>query len=319
MRKLIIMTLVVALLGAFAMPATAQQGTIVDVAVGNADFETLVAAVIEAGLADTLSGPGPYTVFAPTDAAFEAYLNSNGITAEQLLASPMLRSILLYHVVPGNISSGDVASLIAANGGRIFPETALGSRLLLSQGGSVLRVNGSIVIAADVQASNGVIHVIDRVLIPSGTLTDVVGVTSQRGEFTILKAAIEAAGYVGLLNNPRRNYTVLAPTDAAFRDLLNALGVTAEELLANRSLLREVLAYHVIPGEVFSTDVLALGAASGGSFSVETLQGGTVNVAASGDATNYSVRFNNAGLVTRDVLASNGVIHIIDAVLLPGE
>lgn len=139
--------------------ASDAAGTIVDVAAGNADFETLVAAVTAADLVETLSGDGPFTVFAPTDAAFEAL--PEGLLDKLLLPENkgVLTQILTYHVVAGEVTSdmvqpGDVA-------------TVEGSTIALATDGGVT-VNEANVVAADVDASNGVIHVIDEVLVPAG-------------------------------------------------------------------------------------------------------------------------------------------------------
>ena len=139
--------------------AGTTSGTIVDVAAGNEDFSILVAAVQRAGLAETLSGPGPFTVFAPTNAAFEQALGDLGITQEELLESPALARILTYHVLPARVGSGDVT-------GALSPETVEGSEVQVRPENGQVRVGDATVVQADVDASNGVIHAIDRVLIP---------------------------------------------------------------------------------------------------------------------------------------------------------
>ena len=136
-------------------------GTIVDVAVGAGDFTTLVAAVQAAGLVDTLSGEGPFTVFAPTDAAFEAALADLGVTAEELLANPDLGDILTYHVVPGAVPASDVVTL---DGQEVA--TVNGATVAISIDGENVMVNNANVITTDIIASNGIIHVIDAVLLP---------------------------------------------------------------------------------------------------------------------------------------------------------
>lgn len=142
-------------------PAATTAGTIVDVAASNPDFSILVAAVQKAGLVETLSGAGPFTVFAPTNAAFEAALADLGLTQDQLLASPDLGKILTYHVLPARVGSADIT-------GPSSPETAEGSTLDVNAEGGTVTVgsDGATVVQADVEASNGVIHAIDKVLIP---------------------------------------------------------------------------------------------------------------------------------------------------------
>ncbi len=138
-----------------------EVGTIVDVAIAN-DFTTLVAAVQAADLVDTLSGEGPFTVFAPTDEAFAAALESLDLTAEELLAdTELLTAVLTYHVVPGEVPSSDVVTL---DGQEV--ETVNGATVTISVDGDTVMVNDATVTAVDVEASNGVIHVIDAVLLP---------------------------------------------------------------------------------------------------------------------------------------------------------
>jgi transforming growth factor-beta-induced protein len=142
--------------------AMAEPGTIVDVAVAADDFTTLVAAVQAAGLVDTLSGPGPYTVFAPTDKAFAAALDALGISAEELLAdTDALTSILTYHVVDGAVPAADVVTLDGQS-----VATLNGADVTITVDGETVMVNDANVVAVDVMASNGIIHVIDSVLLP---------------------------------------------------------------------------------------------------------------------------------------------------------
>ena len=138
-----------------------DPGTIVDVAIAN-DFTTLVAAVQAAGLVETLSGEGPFTVFAPSDDAFAAALDSLGLTADELLASPDLADILTYHVVAGEVDAETAISLDGQSA-----ETVNGAEINISVvDGSVVINDTATVIAADVEASNGIVHVIDAVLLP---------------------------------------------------------------------------------------------------------------------------------------------------------
>ena len=144
-------------------PAMADQpGTIVDVAAGAGNFTVLVEAVKAAGLVDTLSGPGPFTVFAPTDQAFADALATLKITKEQLLADPAkLKTILTYHVVAGSVMAGDVMKM----DGQDVP-TVAGPPVKVKIDGSTVMINDATVTTADIAASNGVIHVIDKVLLP---------------------------------------------------------------------------------------------------------------------------------------------------------
>ena len=139
-----------------------QPGTIVDVAIGAGNFTVLVEAVKAAGLVDTLSGPGPFTVFAPTDAAFADALKTLGVTKEQLLADPAkLKTILTYHVVPGEVMAADVLTMDGKD-----VATVAGPTVRVKLNGSTVMINDATVTTTDIKASNGVIHVIDKVLLP---------------------------------------------------------------------------------------------------------------------------------------------------------
>ena len=152
---------------AVAAPATTEApaddpGTIVDVAVANGSFTTLVAAVQAAGLVETLSGEGPFTVFAPTDDAFAAALEALGLTAEELLAdTDLLTAVLTYHVIPGAVMAETVVTLDGES-----VATVNGAEVMIGVDGDMVTVNDANVVAVDVAASNGVIHVIDAVLLP---------------------------------------------------------------------------------------------------------------------------------------------------------
>ena len=281
-------------------------GTILEVAAAAGDFGLLATAIESAGLTDTLNGEGPFTVFAPTDAAVTAALEALGLTADEFLAdAETLTSILTYHVVSGEVLAETVVTLDSAT-------TLQGSDITIEvvEGGVVL--NGTVnVTATDVMASNGVIHVIDAVLLPPaeeepaepGTILEVAGAA---GDFGLLAAAVQAAGLADTLNG-EGPFTVFAPTDAAVTAALEALNLTAEEFLADTALLTSVLTYHVVSGKVLAADVVNLESATtleGSDITIEVVEGGvvlngTVNVTAT------------------DVMASNGVIHVIDAVLLP--
>jgi uncharacterized surface protein with fasciclin (FAS1) repeats len=136
-----------------------DAGTIVDIAASNPDFSTLVAAVTEADLAETLSGEGPFTVFAPTDEAFAAALDALGITAEELLANPALGDILTYHVLPAEVMSSDLDPEQTV-------ETVQGEEVTITVDDSGAMINDATIVQTDIEASNGVIHVIDAVLLP---------------------------------------------------------------------------------------------------------------------------------------------------------
>lgn len=309
MRKVTVM-LVVLLLALTAFSVSAQEmGTIVDIAAGNEDFSTLVAAVQAAGLVDALNGEGPFTVFAPTNAAFEDLLADMEISAEDLLADvDTLTAVLTYHVVSGKVLSTDLLAASSAT-------TLQGEDISIG-----LAVNGvANVITADIEASNGVIHVIDAVLLPPAEEMDepmmeetaeammeapgtIVEVAVGNADFATLVAAVQAAGLVDALS-AEGPFTVFAPTNDAFVAALEALDMEAADLLANTELLTTVLTYHVVSGAVLSTDLLLVPSAT-------TLQGADLNFG-------LSLNGGEAIVIAADVAASNGVIHVIDGVLLP--
>jgi transforming growth factor-beta-induced protein len=289
-----------------AAPTTAPVASdIVAVASANPDFSTLVAAVQAAGLVETLQGPGPFTVFAPTNDAFDAL--PAGLVDALLLPenNAALAEILTYHVVAGTVLAADVTAGVVA--------TVQGENLTISTDGGV-KVNDANVVATDVIASNGVIHVIDAVIVPpsldveallAGSAGDIVDVATAAGSFTTLLAAIDAAGLAETLQGDGP-FTVFAPTDDAFAALDPAL-VAKLLLPENKDVLAAILTYHVVAGAVTS-DLVTAG-------EVTSVQGDAIVVSIEGYG---SVRLNGAATVTTvDIAASNGVIHVIDAVILP--
>jgi uncharacterized surface protein with fasciclin (FAS1) repeats len=274
--------------------------SIVDIAVEDGRFGTLVAALQAADLADTLAGEGPFTVFAPTDDAFA--LLPEG-TVEALLEDiPQLTNILLYHVVSGEVFATDVVQLDSA-------ETLLGESVAIMLDGDAVMLNESQVIITDIEASNGVIHVIDSVLLPSADemadedmMQSIVDIAVEDGRFTTLVAALQVADLAETLAGDGP-FTVFAPTDDAFAMLPEG---TVEALLADIPALSNILTYHVVGGQVLAADVAGLSSA-------ETLQGQFLDIAADANG----VMIDSSNVVITDILGSNGVIHVIDSVLLP--
>lgn len=267
---------------------------IVGRAAGARTFRTLLAAAQAAGLVDALKGPGPLTVFAPNDAAF-AKLGSRTIST--LLANPeLLAKVLTYHVVPGKVMAADVVGLSSAT-------SLQGSPINISVSGGKVRLNGnSTVIATDIGASNGVIHVIDTVILPP---FDIVDVATLNGNFKTLLTAVKAAGLTNTLRSAGP-FTVFAPTDRAFAKLPAA---TLNALLKDPAALSNILLYHVVPGKVMAADVVGLSSA-------KSAQGSNINIAVVGGKV---VLNNSSTVILTDVGASNGVIHVIDTVILPPQ
>jgi uncharacterized surface protein with fasciclin (FAS1) repeats len=279
-------------------------GTVVQQAQRDTRLSILAEAVAAADLTETLSGAGPYTVFAPTDAAFGALLAELGLTKAQLLADKaLLAEVLTYHVVPGTVPSSQVpvGEAITTVQGGIFKVERVGSGLEVIDG----RNRNARVTDVDVAATNGVVHVIDKVLLPADKT--IVQTAQALPDFSILVEAVVAAGLVDALSAPGP-LTVFAPTNAAFADLLAELGLTKEQLFADNALLTRVLTYHVVDGLVLEADVPV-------GVPITTLEGDTLSVSSELAITDQRSRV--AGITATDVLASNGVIHVVDKVLLP--
>lgn len=274
------------------------QISVVDIIVNSPEHDTLEAAVIAAELADDLSGPGPFTVFAPTDAAFAALPDG---TIETLLADPTgtLAQILLYHVVGGQALSTDLSD------GQTIT-TLLGEDITVTIGMNGVMINNATVVVADITATNGVVHVIDAVLLPPAPQPiTVVDVIVNSDVHNTLEAAVVAAGLVETLSGTGP-FTVFAPTDAAFAALPAG---TVETLLADPTgTLTDILLYHVVGAEALSTDLT-------NGQTVTTLLGQNVTVTINADG----VFINNAQVTVADIVTDNGVIHVIDAVLLPEQ
>lgn len=274
------------------------QTTVVDVVVNSEDHTLLEAAVIEADLAGALSGEGPFTVFAPTDAAFTTLIEALDITTDDLLALPNLADILLYHVVQASAASSSLSD------GQMVT-TMLGSDVTISIMDGTVMVNDATVTVADIEADNGIVHVIDAVLLPPTPETNtVVDVIVNSEDHTLLEAAVGAAGLVDALN-AEGPFTVFAPTDAAITALVEALEITAEDLLALDG-LGDILLYHVVNATALSTDL------EDGQ-EVTTLLGEDVTIS----IMDGTVMVNDATVTVADISADNGVVHVIDAVLLP--
>ncbi len=307
-------------------PAPAPTKNIVEVAQSQADFSTLVAAVVKADLAGTLSGTGPFTVLAPTNAAF-AKLGAPFNNAANINAIPAgdpkieaLRNILLYHVVAGRKAAADFP---AGPGSQLTlkPASASGvndNTVYTSKVGNNIFINGSTrVLIADVAATNGIIHAIDQVLIPPTNKISAIVIASASGspaQFTLLLEALKRPAVSALLtavDDNSSNLTVFAPTDAAFQSLLGQLRLTRLSDVPDATLLA-VLRLHVIGSRAFSSDLR--------NGQVVTTLGGPVTVGVFGN--NLTVRGEGnttfaANVAPANILATNGVVHVLDRVLLP--
>jgi transforming growth factor-beta-induced protein len=276
-----------------------ETKNIVETASSDSRFSILTEALTKAGLVSALEGPGPFTVFAPTNDAFNALFNQLGVTGIEDLSAETLTPILLNHVISGNVKAADVTTGYAAT----LNNTAPGQNMvkIFTNKTSSVMVDGSKVIVADVIASNGVIHAIDKVILPANVVTHAI----NNPNFSILVEAVVKAGLVDALS-AAGPFTVFAPTNDAFNALFATLGVSGiADLTADQ--LTPILLYHVVSGNVTASQV--------STGSVPTLkEGSTINIVA--DA--MGVKLNGtSNVVATDVQGTNGVIHAIDAVILP--
>ena len=331
MRKLGSLVLALLILVLSVIPAFAQERpSVLEILENDADgrFTTLVAAIDAAGLREALEAEGPFTILAPTNDAFLAALETMGVSPEQaLLLGEGLQPILLKHVIAGqyffrNLTGGPTV------------ETLSGESVTFNLTDGVFTVNGVGISDPDQLGSNGIVHAIDGVIMPDAMIagaeattepaaeptpeaTPVVAEAPARptlgellaadadGRFTTLLAAVDAAGLTDALNG-EGPMTLLAPTNDAFAAALAYLGVSAGDLLADTDTLMQVLTYHVIPGQYFFRNLTS-------GPTVATLQGDSVTFSLADGV--FTV--NGVGISDPDQLASNGIFHIIDGVLLP--
>jgi uncharacterized surface protein with fasciclin (FAS1) repeats len=328
MKKLALVLTLVAILAFTISPSMAQDQTIADIVVASAtgetpEFTVLLTAVQAADPAvlEALSDPeASLTVFAPTDAAFAALIEALGEEAfGEIVADPeMLTAILLYHVLDGAVMSSDVVAALEAGEGAFTVPTLLGQYLNVAateEGGVTVDSANVVLEMVDIEASNGVIHVIDAVLVPEArTIAEIVveSAGAEEPQFTTLLAAVGAADPAVLeaLSDPEAELTVFAPTDEAFAavpaDLLAAV-------LADPAMLTDILLYHVVEGTVGSVAVVEL---LGEMMEAEVtmLNGDVATITVDEEG---GVFINDAEIVITDIDAVNGIIHVISAVILP--
>lgn len=278
--------------------------TIVDVVVESSDFSTLRSAVQKANLATTLSGNGPFTVFAPDNEAFTA----SGITSSVVegLTADQLKDILLYHTLESRVNAASIPT--AAN---TAVKTANGKDVYVTKNNNGVFVNGWKVDQADIMASNGIIHSIERVLMPAAG--NIVQVAQGNTNLSYLVAAVLRASQgstnVAQVLGSAGPFTVFAPTNQAFIDA--GFPTIAAIQAADPNTLASILTYHVIGARAFSSDL------SNGQ-SLATVNGEAITVELGNTAAVKGKSNTTASRITgMNVMASNGVVHIIDRVLLP--
>lgn len=301
-----------------AAPATTTatgQKNIVQTAVAAGKFKTLVALVKKAGLAGTLSAPGHLTVFAPTDRAFANLKKSDPTLYNEVATNKkLLRSVLTYHVVGKRITAA-AAIAVAKKGLEVKTVQRESIALSFSRGKIVLNGTARVVIP-DVKASNGVIHAIDAVLVPpslskpAAPTQSIVQIASGNPDFSTLVSLIQKAGLVDAISAPGP-FTVFAPTNEAFAKLAKAAPATYAAVLADPALLAKVLTYHVVAGSIESAQAIAVAQQNG---TAKPLEGEPISLSLKAGKLTLN---GSATVVTADILATNGVIHVIDTVIIP--
>jgi uncharacterized surface protein with fasciclin (FAS1) repeats len=268
---------------------------IIELAQSTGVHNILVKAIQKAGLVDILNGEGPFTVFAPTDTAFR----KAEITLDKIdtLDSDTLKKTLLYHVYSGKLLSKDIKNGLVIE--MVSGENAVFSKSYDTYGTYVCKLQNAKITGDDNKASNGVIHVIDKILSPS-TQKNLIELAQSTGVHNILVEAIKKAGLVDILNG-EGPFTVFAPTDTAFKNA----AITLDNLdTFDRDTLKKTLLYHVYVGKVISTDIM---------------DGSVIEMASGENAvfskSYYTIKLQNAKITGPDNEASNGVIHVIDKIL----
>lgn len=281
--------------------------SIVDLAKGNSNLTILVDALVRADLVTTLEGNGPFTVLAPTNAAFTSLLNTLGASSLNDIPVDQLRNILLNHVISGDVRSNALATGYVSTLATGPNNSPISLYVDISSG--VKFNNGAKVTTADVAATNGVVHIIDQVI----TIPTVVNTALNNPNFSTLVAALTRADlgvdYVSILSGAGP-FTIFAPTNAAFAALLTELGATSLNDI-NAATLNAVLQYHVVNGANVRAGQLTEGQ------KVTTFGSGQFTIGLAGGAKITDAKNRVSNIIATDVQASNGVVHAIDKVILP--
>ncbi len=279
------------------MDEPAMGNTIADIAIANPEFSILVEALTKANLVGAVADENAeLTVFAPTNDAFVALLSDLNLSSLDDVPSETLKSILLYHVIGSKAISSDLESgyyptLSTYNDNNM-------SMYIKVDNGVFINKNTKVT-TPDIMADNGVIHVVDKVILPPS----VVNIAVDNENFTTLVNAVVKAGLVDALS-AEGPFTVFAPTNAAFEALFNSLGISGIDDLSAEQLI-PILTYHVVSGNVLSTDLV-----SGEVSTLNPESKITVDLSS-------GVKINNSKVIVANIQGSNGVVHAIDQVLIP--
>ena len=306
-----------------SMPSTMEGPLLGDYITNN--YASLGAALEAAGLTDTLNSD-VYTVFVPNDGAFQTLLNELNLSQDDLMSNTaLLNGLLTYHVVPGRVTSEDIrnnnaGALETLNGAAVtFGYDDTTSRITLNNGTASIE-------QPDIVVGNGIVHVIDNVLLPPN-INELLPVPStgatpaeqersleqiSEDSFVVLTAAVKAAGLQDELSSGQ--YTLFAPTDGAFVTLLNDENMSYDDLLSDQTMLKNILQYHLVPGTITEEQI-----ADGEVTTAETVNGATLNFGFDTAISRVSINGGEATIEQPDIFASNGVVHVIDNVLLPPQ
>ncbi|MCY7356831.1 MAG: fasciclin domain-containing protein [Rudanella sp.] len=287
-------------------PVVPAQKSFVEILSSDSSFSLLNAAITRANLGSAISAAGPFTVFAPSNAAFRAAGFDEAAIAAAVPA--VLGGILSYHVLNGAVKSTDLTNVVNQS------TPTLNGTAYVSKFDYGVGVNGVRVTLADVQATNGVMHIVDGVIVPP--TQNLVEAVSANPNLSLLRAAVIRANLAGTLAGTGP-LTVFAPTNAAFA----AAGFDTEDKInaADPAVLAGLLSYHVLNGRVYTTNFVPASVKLPGAIAVpgKVVTLSADSVAVSGDLKFTGIKNSGAANVARaNISATNGVIHVIDRVLL---
>ena len=291
-------------------PVVEQPSSIYAIASADADLSNLKAALDRAGLSATLDGTGDFTVFAPSNAAFGAFLTTNGFANLNAVPIPLLKEVLLNHVLASKVMAAQVTTGYVSTLAKGSASSTRNLSMFINTASGV-KINGvSNVTATDISASNGVVHKVDAVI----GLPTIVTHAAANPNFSILVSALtrpDQPNFVSILGGTASSpFTVFAPTNTAFTSLLAELGL-ASLAAVPQATLENALKYHVVAGaNVASTDIT-------NNMNVITFQGGTFKITTTGGVKITDANNRISNVIATDVQCSNGIIHAIDKVLLP--
>lgn len=287
-----------------------QPKTIYQIASADANLTSLKLALDKAGLASTLNASGSFTVFAPSNTAFSAFLTANGFASLNDVPNALLKEVLLNHVLGAKVMAAQVTTGYVSTLAKGGASTTRNLSMFINTASGV-KINGtSTVTATDIMATNGVIHKVDAVI----GLPTIVTHAVANPNFSSLVAGLTRAdqpNFVSILGGTTSSpFTVFAPTNAAFTSLLTELGLANLAAIPGAT-LEQVLKYHVVAGaNVASTDIM-------NNMTVTTFQGGTFKITTTGGVKITDAKNRISNVIATDVQCSNGIIHAIDKVLLP--